>query len=291
MGGARLEKPQRKRRPGCAVVLLLLLVIAAWLTVDCVYSNTILEKQNITLEFDNLPSEFNGFTIVHLSDLHQRTYGGNNHELLKLVELANPDMIAITGDLIDKPKFLSYAEILCAELIKLAPVYYVTGNHEWGGKAAKELKSALSEMGVSVMDGKYSQIKRFEQTLFVAGLEDPNGRYDRKTAAELVSSVKKQYENAFILMLSHRYERFAEYEAAGIDLVLTGHAHGGLIRLPFTEGLIAPGHVIFPKHTSGAYTEGKTTMVTSRGLAGAGGIVPRMFNRPDIPVITLKTAN
>lgn len=279
-------KHAQKRRFVLPVILVLAVVLLVYIGVDVYLSNNVLRLETIEAGFDRLPSKFDGLTVIHLSDVHEKSYGEENHELLGFVERAKPDLIAITGDLIDSEEDLPFARQLCTELVKIAPVYYVTGNHEWYGKVARPLKAMLRGLGVTVLDNRYSTLTRGNQLICVAGIDDPNGPADMKSLPELVSDIRADLGDPFIVLLSHRYERFDSYAAQGIDLALTGHAHGGLIRLPFTDGLIAPNRTFFPQHTDGLYTDGTSSMIVSRGSGDAEGGF-RLFNRPQVLRIIL----
>ena len=207
-----------------------------------------------------------------------------------------PDIIVITGDLIDQRKYnLETAMIFIRGAVKIAPVYYVSGNHEaWSGHY-EIIKQSLIEAGVTVLDNDRSDIKRGENTIKLLGVSDPDfltSSYLEETNASLLEETLKGWateENeSFNVLLSHRPELFDVYQAANLDLVFSGHAHGGQIRLPFVGGFVAPDQGLFPKYTSGSYTEGATTMFVSRGLGNS--IVPqRLFNRPEIVVVTLRS--
>ena len=245
---------------------------------------------------DTIPKAFDQFIIVQISDLHNKSFGADQEKLLVKVHNELPDIIVITGDLIDQRKYnLETAMIFIRGAVKIAPVYYVSGNHEaWSGHY-EIIKQSLIEAGVTVLDNDRSDIKRGENTIKLLGVSDPDfltSSYLEETNASLLEETLKGWateENeSFNVLLSHRPELFDVYQAANLDLVFSGHAHGGQIRLPFVGGFVAPDQGLFPKYTSGSYTEGATTMFVSRGLGNS--IVPqRLFNRPEIVVVTLRS--
>jgi predicted MPP superfamily phosphohydrolase len=237
-----------------------------------------------------LPGEFNGFTLVQLSDLHGKEFGEGNKSLLASVRASEPDVIVITGDLVDENTEdpLTYAARIGAALRMIAPTYYVTGNHEWASRKAEDICSALKTTGVVCLRNETEVIQRGGKRILLTGLDDPNAYYDQKSGEEVTSELLKTYgENDFRMLLAHRNDRFAsEYYRLGYDLTLSGHAHGGLIRLPFTDGLVDPHQGLFPSYTSGFYDVEGSELFVSRGL---GNIRPsfRLFNRPELAVLTL----
>ena len=283
MAGQRAEKGAKKR--GRLIALILAAALFVFLLTDWYLSNHVLYREDITVSSPNLPEALDGYKIAHLSDLHQNSWGKNNEKLLSMLREAKPNMIAITGDYIDAPKDVPWALSLAEELVKIAPVYYVTGNHEWAKGAAKELviKGDLRKLGVSVVENSYYSFGENKEWC-IAGIGDPNGPYDQPLASEVISGLREKLGDPYIILLSHRYDRFDEYVELGVDLALSGHAHGGGVRLPFTDGLIGPGMRFFPKRTNGLYTSGDTAMVVSRGMDGSGF---RLFNRCHVLMITL----
>jgi len=245
---------------------------------------------------EKIPDAFDGFRIVQISDLHNKLFGEDQENLLEKVRSEAPDIILITGDLIDRRKYdLQKAMVFIRGAVNIAPVYYVSGNHEaWSGHY-ETIKNSLLAAGVSVLDNSEIELKLGEDSIHLLGLADPDfltTRYSEGTDASLLKEILKEWSindtEKFNILLSHRPELFDVYFDANIDLVFSGHAHGGQIRLPFIGALIAPDQGFFPKYTSGRYTESKTTMFVSRGLGNS--IVPqRLFNRPEIIAVTLRS--
>jgi predicted MPP superfamily phosphohydrolase len=265
---------------------ILLLCAALFLAADLVVSNTVLELSVYTLACARLPAAFDGFRIVHLSDWHAAEFGPENRDLVEMTRRQKPDIIVLTGDFVQRAEELPRMEALCRGLMAVAPVYYVTGNHEWAGRIVDRLRPVLRETGVVYLDNDYLFLSRGGEQICLVGLMDPNGPRTQPAMPE-VTALARRGEDPFLVMLSHRYDRFSEYVSQRVDVVFTGHAHGGVIRLPFTDGLIGPGRVLFPRHTSGVTREGATAMVTSRGLSGVGGWPVRLFNRPEVVSVTL----
>ena len=241
-----------------------------------------------------LPSEFDGYTVVHLSDLHGHEYGEGSADLLALVREQKPDLIVITGDLIDREEQLQMIPALAKGLASITSTYYVTGNHEWGlgTGTVKDLKNLLAQCGVTALSNEYEILERNGARLALAGVDDPNGYADQKTPEALYAQIEDEAPGLFTVLLAHRNDHFDQYAAAGYDFVLSGHAHGGIVRLPFVGALMGPGRELFPEWTSGVYALGNSTLFVSRGLGT--NTVPfrgfRIFNRPELAIITLRAA-
>ncbi len=274
-------------------ILLILLAFVILAIVFSIWQNNSIVITRTDYANEKIPSTFNDFKIVQISDLHNKLFGKEQKQLLEKVSGETPDIIVITGDLIDQRKYdLEKAMVFVQGAVKIAPVYYVSGNHEaWSGDY-ETIKTRLEDFGVIVLDNAEIEIIRGDDHIKILGLSDPDfltSSYIEGTDATLVKKSLNGWkdENGFKVLLSHRPELFNLYRDANMDLVFSGHAHGGQFRLPFIGGLIAPDQGLFPKFTSGSYTEGSTTLFVSRGLGNS--IIPqRLFNRPEIVVVTLK---
>ena len=291
--GRRYRRPRRNRRR-LLVWLVLLSALAVggvfWFQWQC----WALQTTHTEAELSGLPPEFDGYKIVHLSDLHGHEYGEGSTDLLARAAGEKPDLIVITGDLIDQESQMQMVPALAKGLAVIAPTYYVTGNHEWGlgTGAVRELKNLLAQCGVTVLSNQYEILERDGARLVLAGVDDPNGYADQKTPEELYAQIGSEAPGLFTVLLAHRNDRFGQYAAAGYDFVISGHGHGGIVRLPFVGGVMGTGREFFPEWTSGLYTVGDSTLFVSRGLGN--NTVPfqgfRIFNRPELAVITLRTA-
>lgn len=286
----RNERGRRKRR-----VLLGLLIAAAVIAAGVLWfrwQQWGLKTTVTQVELAALPEEFDGFRIVHLSDLHGHEYGEDSGKLLSRVREQAPDLIVMTGDMIDRESQLAMIPALAKGLAAIAPTYYVTGNHEWalGTAAVRELKGVLEQCGVTVLSNQYAVLERNGGQMVLAGVDDPNGYADQKTPEELYAEIAADCSGLFTLLLAHRNDHFDQYAASGYDLVLSGHGHGGIVRLPFTDGLLGTDRNFFPTWTAGVYTLGDSTLFVSRGLGN--NTVPtkgfRLFNRPDLAILELK---
>jgi hypothetical protein len=195
-------------------------------------------------------------------------------------------MIAIVGDVIHEESQLAMIPALAQGLAAIAPTYYVTGNHEWAAQVVTELESLFTDCGVTVLSNTYVTLERGGDQIALVGAEDSNGRADQISVQDLAAQAREEAGD-YTLLLSHRNNRYEEYVEARADLTLCGHAHGGLIRLPGTDGLVGPRREILPGYTAGLYALDYGQMAVSRGL---GNQFPcfRLFNRPDVPLIVLE---
>ena len=275
--------------------MIILLVIALAMAALIYDSNTRIVTSEYELHYPNLPQPFDGFRIVVLSDIHAAQFGKDNERLITMVAEARPDIIAITGDFIDSygrtptQEQLVIAEMLVIGLTPVAPIYYVTGNHEWDSGEIRPLLAMLEARGVHVLRNEHVLLEAGGETIVLAGTDDPNGPAGMIRPDELVRRISSSENVGFLIMLEHRNNNLGLYSGLGVDLVLCGHGHGGIIRLPFTDGLIGPLRDWFPTFTSGVYTMGETNMVVSRGLGNHLGF-PRFLNNPHIAVAILCTA-
>ena len=258
-----------------------------------VLGNKALMVSTISISSSHIPAAFSGFRIAQVSDLHNTEFGKNNAELLKLLSENRPDIIAITGDLIDANHTdVGIALGFAQESVRIAPTYYVTGNHEAASPQYDTLKAGLEEAGVIVLEDEAVSLERNGETITLLGLGDPDftvkGDMFGETSAMVSTKLKNldDGEGGYTILLSHRPELFETYVNCGTDLVFAGHAHGGQFRLPFIGGLVAPNQGLFPQYDAGLYTDGSTSMVVSRGIGNS--IIPfRINNRPEIVLVEL----
>ena len=270
-----------------AIVLLALIIWTAW-------GNAALELNTYTISSDRLPEAFDGYRIAHVSDLHNTEMGKDNEKLLTILREADPDIIAITGDVIDSRNTdIDMALQFTKAAMEIAPCYYVTGNHEARVSEYDELKAGLIEQGVVVLEDATTEISLDGDTIILVGVNDPSYQTDYLFGdSQTVMNGKLQEitaaENEFTILLSHRPELFEIYADNNMDLILSGHAHGGQFRLPFVGGLVAPNQGLFPKYDAGLYTEENTNMIVSRGIGNS--ILPFRFNnRPEVILIDLQS--
>lgn len=275
---------ERKRRHGKLYLLLMALAAAGaaiWV------GSSVLSVEEFAFTGARLPAGWDGGRLVVLSDLHGKRFGRQNSRLLEAVRKAGPDVICLCGDMMDEWSGTEYLRPLLEGLVEIAPVYYVTGNHEWAAGVAPELEELLVSCGVHVLSNEYVMLEQGGDRIALLGAEDANGYADQPTVADLAQEVRAREGAVYTILLSHRNNHYEQYAAAGIDLTLAGHAHGGLIRLPGTDGLIGPKRELLPDYTAGLYDLDHGQMAVSRGL---GNQFPcfRLFNRPDVPLIVLE---
>ncbi|KUF35571.1 MULTISPECIES: metallophosphoesterase [Lysinibacillus] len=237
-------------------------------------------------ESEKVPASFEGLRIVQVSDLHDALFGDNQQRLIAKVKDTNPDYIFITGDVIDSNRYdLKQSLQAVKGLVEIADVYYVLGNHEVATNKVDEIYEALSSLGVHILANESTVLERDGERLAIVGIEDP--LMGRSTADMLDIATAYLPNDMFKLLLAHRPEVFNTYVKYHMDLVFSGHAHGGQVRIPGLGGLVAPGQGLFPKYTAGVYEAGSTEMVVSRGL-GNSSVPYRIFNLPEIIVMELK---
>ena len=272
-----------------AVVAAIFLVLIIWTS----WGNTALELNTYLIASDRLPEVFDGYRIAHVSDLHNAEMGKDNEKLLAMLRDSAPDIIAITGDLIDSRNTdIEIALHFIREAVKIAPCYYVTGNHEARIAKYDELKAGMEAVGVIVLEDTKTEINLKNEMITLIGVHDPSYQTDylsgdSQTVIDNILSKLHTEDGNFTVLLSHRPELFEIYVKHDIDLALSGHAHGGQFRLPFVGGLIAPNQGLFPEYDSGLYTQEYTNMIVSRGIGNS--IIPIRFNnRPEVILIELK---
>lgn len=280
-----------KRKTVILVACIALIALIVW----TLWGNSALEVNTYTIASNRLPESFTGFRIAHVSDLHNAEMGGGNEKLLAMLRGSEPDIIVITGDMVDSYHTdIDIALRFSEAAMEIAPCYYVTGNHEARISEYDDLKAGLEAAGVIVLENKRIELERDGEVIALLGVSDPSFQTDYLfgDSASVISGTLQELtaaDDAYTILLSHRPELFETYVKSGVDLVFSGHAHGGQFRLPFVGGLVAPNQGLFPEYDAGLFTEGNTTMVVSKGVGNS--IIPVRFNnRPEIIVVVLETA-
>ena len=235
-----------------------------------------------------LPKSFDGFRIALVTDLHGRHFGADNDWLVDAVAREAPDLIALAGDIADERSDLQALARLLPRLAAIAPCCYVTGNHEWRMKDRAAWFTLLKTCGIVRLENEFVTLSRGKDTIVLAGVDDPNGPRDQKTPEALLEEIHEQYPDAYTVVLCHRNDQLERMAGLNADLVLSGHAHGGVVRLPIVGAVFGTHYEFFPDYTAGLYTLGKTSLVVSRGLGGSRRVPLRNGNRPEIPLITLR---
>ncbi len=264
-----------------------------------ILSNTLIQVSRYKVKSDKIPSVFNGFKIVQVSDLHSKSFGKNNSNLIKKIEKEKPDIVVMTGDMINTKDdnfdvFLDFAGAISRKY----DTYYIVGNHEQSLPKDKFslLINRLEQADTKVLDNNFIKINKGNDSINLYGMwfnlryyKDNNSNYAKdinfseETMASILGSFNK---NDYNILLTHNPLYFETYSNWGVDLTLTGHIHGGMIRLPFLGGLLSPERKFFPKYDFGKYELNNKVLIVNRGL-GNGDFGIRLLNNPDISVITL----
>ncbi|MDR1628724.1 MAG: metallophosphoesterase [Oscillospiraceae bacterium] len=268
------------------------------------WSNFYLQSSSMELPFERLPKSFDGFKIVQLADLHGRgRYGKNNARLIAEVKEEEPDIVVMSGDMLDdKDKTDDVLLSLAGQLAEDYPVYYVVGNHELRfTKARREaMLEKLRDVGVTVLDNQKVSLQKGGDSIDMFGLwfdlmfyERPSKKAARQNTdtylfdkAKMERLIGERNGETFSLLLTHNPLYFDTYADWGADLTFSGHLHGGVVRLPFLGGMLSPDVTFFPRYNAGLYKQNGSTMVVSRGL-GNGNPVPRFFSLPEVVTVTL----
>lgn len=270
-------------------ILLAVLLCFVWV------QNTWLEVTHYTYESPEVPQEFVGFRVVQISDLHNATFGKENEKLLLQIRELSPDIVVLTGDLVDSTfpdveVALDFAEKIAADF----PTYYITGNHEsWlKEKDRSALFEGLEKAGVVCLFDEFVEIKRGNSSITLIGLCDESlggmkVMVTEHTTGENLLLAENETTEGLQILLAHEPQYLKNYSKYAVDLVLSGHAHGGQFRNPFGDGgLVAPGQGFFPEYIDGVHVMNETTMIISRGLGNS--IIPvRAFNRPEIVCVEM----
>ena len=280
---------KNKRTMTLIIVIFVLLVLSFCIAWD----NSALELNSLTITSKDIPVAFDGFRIAHISDPHNAKFGDNNIQLIDLLQKAAPDIIVITGDLVDSRKTnISIALHFAEEAINIAPCYYVPGNHEARILEYDELKNGLMDLGVSVLENDALELTRTDDSVLLLGLQDPSFFTDHLFGDERAVTDRNlrslmQDNHVYTILLSHRPELFDIYAKYDINLIFSGHAHGGQFRIPFIGGLAAPNQGLFPEYDAGMYTKGNTSMIVSRGIGDS--VIPfRLNNPPEVILVELQ---
>ena len=280
------------KKPNKKTVLIVFVLVILCLGIWTIWGNIALEVNEYEFVSDRIPEAFAGFRIAQVSDLHNKDFGEGYGQLLTLLSEINPDIIVVTGDLIDSRQTdLDVALEFAWQAGKIARVYYVSGNHEARVPEYEDLKTGLVKAGVVILENQKVQITREGESITLMGIDDPSFQEDylfgdsESVVRQAIYDLQNE-SDGYTILLSHRPELFDLYVETEMDLVFSGHAHGGQFRLPLVGGLVAPNQGFFPKYDAGLFSEGSTNMIVSRGVGNS--IIPIRFNnRPEIIVATL----
>lgn len=310
---------ERKREYITMKKFLILLLAAIILCIGInIVQNSNVQLSSYTISSKKITDDFNGYKILQLSDLHSLQSEKLHKKMMAIVLKEEPDIIVITGDLVDAAKYREEQSAfwdgtssvlpgknmlsIVEELLTIAPVYYIYGNHEMillNDPEKNTFKVAVEEAGAILLNNKSTQIKRGNSVINLLGIQDPSTLYkderfayletrEEQMNAMLTFVTKDISKDNFTLLLSHRPEYIDIYSEYAIDLTLSGHAHGGQFRLPFIGGLYAPNQGFFPKYDKGLYTSNDSELIVSTGIGNS--VIPfRIFNTPEIVSVKLQS--
>lgn len=278
----KVKKPRagKKKMIIAAGILLILLAVCDMRLKTVVY--------RIKTEKLNCPVR-----LALITDLHSCYYGKGQSTLLHAIDVQEPDIVLLGGDIFDDGRSYENAKVTLQYLSQQYPCYYVTGNHEYWSRDITTILDIVSSCGITILEGDCDSIQVKGQTLNICGVDDPDVvtyTKDGKGMTDQLNAAKEQIRNdGYNILLSHRPEWANIYERYAFDLVLTGHAHGGQWRIPgILNGLYAPDQGLFPSYAGGEYPLGAGVMIVSRGLARESTLAPRIFNRPELVIIDLE---
>ena len=272
-------------------ILIVLFIISA-VFVAAFYNGLVARKYKVKISGANEGTA----KIVVLADLHNTFYGENQEKLIAKIEKQKPDLILLTGDMIDDYNRTAATTELLSGITGMALVYCVTGNHEFWTGRAREIIEIIEGYGVTVLRNETVDIEINGIEIVLCGTDDPDVIYysdedeykNMSSPDELLKAFDGLDDGNINILMAHRPERIEQYKKYPFDLVLSGHAHGGQVRIPLIiNGLFAPDQGWFPKYAGGRYVHGELTHIVSRGLSLK--TLPRIFNPPEIVVVTLKS--
>ncbi|MEG0308115.1 MAG: metallophosphoesterase [Clostridium sp.] len=284
-------------------IMAVMIPAVAIVGVPLYYDNNRLTTSRYNITSTKIPSAFEGFKILQLSDLHSKSFGKENHKLINDIDKENPDIIVMTGDMVNSRDnnfdiFINLAKIIAEKY----EVYFVLGNNEQKLDNDKSdfLMKKLRQIGVKILNNRKVKLTKGDNTVNLYGMWFSLSYY-RDMSSEYSKDIYFKEENMknilglcndkeYNILLTHNPLYFDTYTKWGADLVIAGHVHGGLIRLPLLGGLLSPERKFFPKYSAGEYSIEGSKLILNTGL-GSKIIIPRVFNRPEISVITLLSDN
>ena len=279
---------KNKKRLIINVVVILLIAFGIRLYID----NNVFEVTYINFEDSGIPQAFEGTKILHISDLHNKSYGENNEILIERIDELSPDYIFLTGDMVsskdtDFSNFYSFAYEIGQKYV----CFYILGNHEMdlANNDRKNIYETLKGYNITVLDNERVQLEKNGEIINMYGMwYNPRYYIKEDFSIENMKKILGEPSDGFNILLTHNPDDFKIYADWGADLIFSGHVHGGMIRLPFVGGLISPNRTLFPEYDAGLYECGNSNMIVSRGMSrGATGV--RLFNQPELILVTLNS--
>jgi len=232
--------------------------------------------------------------IVLISDLHSTIFGKDQSVLIDMIREIAPDLIILSGDIVDDVVPMTGTRLLLSGISGMAPIYYVTGNHEYMSHNIHGIRQELISYGVIILSDSYVKLEISNNEIIIAGVEDPDKKNYETPDYDQDDSMEEAFRELddmplYKILIAHRPERIENYKRYSFDLVLSGHTHGGQVRLPpLVNGLYAPHQGFFPKYSGGIYTHENLSHIVSRGLS-VSPILPRIFNPPELVVVIIES--
>lgn len=258
-------------------ILLLSLIIFLWLGLN--------NKVVITYRNIKDPRLKEDMRVLLLTDMHSCKYQEGQRELLDKIEVIQPDLILLSGDIIDDKLPMDLGFWTIEQFGNQYPTYYVTGNHEAWTNKLEMIKKRIRDMGIHVLEGEMESIQIKGNKFWIGGIDDPDA--GSKIYEAQLKALEHQDKEEITFLLAHRPDKFADYLRLPVDYIFSGHAHGGQWRLPFIleNGLYSPDAGLFPKYTTGIHQVDHYQIIISRGLSRESSKIPRFFNPPEMVVI------
>ena len=278
----KFEDSNKSNEKKIILIIIFCTAVGLLIVLTAYFFLPVTERFNLLKEGDE-----NAVRCVLVTDLHSCYYGKNQKNLIERIDKENPDIIFLGGDIFDDKIDDDNAVIFLEEISKKYKCFYVSGNHEYWSERCDEMKDKVRSLGITVLEGDCETIEINGKTIDVCGVDDPTRLTNSQFKEQLNKAYAKTSDDHYRILLSHRPERTDLYSKYDYDLILSGHAHAGQIRIPFINiGLYAPNQGLFSKYVSGIYTlSNGSRLIVSRGLARESTPAPRFFNHPEIVVI------
>lgn len=265
------------------MILLIIILIA----IAAFYNGLTIRHYKITTDKLNIKQSVRA---VLITDLHSHIYGNNQDDLNSKIIEQKPDIILLAGDIADDVNPLEGTKLLLEGIKDIAPIFYVSGNHEYWSGDIENIKETIKSYGIIILEDEYKEIMVHDVPIIIAGVDDPEWtRYEKKDSRKAMNENFAELADKpqFKILIAHRPEQIETYKKYPFDLVVSGHAHGGQVRIPFLlNGLLAPNQGWFPKYAGGMYKHGHLTHIVSRGVS-FNPRLPRVFNPPEIVIIDI----
>ena len=271
----------------------LLVLAPIFVASSIIRQNKKLKVRKTTLKFDKLPQAFDNYKIAQVSDIHCDRVGHSDLSFIKKIKDFNPDIIVITGDVLDSyNNDMDIAYNILSQLAIIAQCYFVSGNHELRlPEEYEQLINIMKKLNITYMNNSNLLITKNSESINLVGVEDYNffkNEDNLNHRANFIETLKELYSpDHFNILLSHRPEKFPIYADLKYELIFSGHAHGGQWRVPFVGGIFSPSQGFFPKYTNGNYVLEDSTIIVSQGL-GNSSFPIRINNRIELVLATLK---